>query len=58
MFFASVLFEEDLNVISSKSHRSANVVGGELTSFDEAVDGHLGHPKKLGEFFDGVKLLG
>ena len=46
------------DVIRPKPHRSADVVGGELTAFDQTIDGHLSDAKKLGELLDGVKLLG
>lgn len=53
-----MLFEKRLDVIPSKPHDPADLVGDDLTAFDPPVDGHLGDAEEVRELFDGVKLLG
>ena len=46
------------DVVTSKPHDPADLVDYELATLHPTVDGHLSDAKKLGELFDGVKLLG
>ena len=55
---SSMVFKKRLDVVPSKPDHPTDLVGNKLTAFDPPIDGHLGHAEKLGELFDGVKLLG